>query len=368
MKFFPLLFSICFVVSSSSLLDSAPAPRKPGLSEKEYTFPGTGFFVKDRTPYPENEAKRWFLEANKLQKAGSLRKALGLYEKFSKRRSDAMVTLQGEKIKIGPESLYRASILRERKGDWQKGFEHLRLIAKAYTDYDFERVAESLMRLAERLAKDDLPRKWGIFPRFRSGSQDRIRLDEIANLARGPRFAPRALMALAEIALRDDKEEEAVDALERIVNLYPENYMAEKAYFMLAKVYEERVSGPAYDQGSTLKALNFYEDYLILYAKPPPQSIHEDVKSFKSRLQASKERFASAEEGRNKMRQTLAESKLEVAQYIEKYGKYFLVRWRELGNRPALQFYNEAINSAPESDAARIAEKKVVELRAIDEK
>jgi len=68
------------------------------------------------------------------------------------------------------------------------------------------------------------------------------------------------------------------------------------------------------------------------------------------------------------MRQTLAESKLEVAQYIEKYGKYFLVRWRELGNRPALQFYNEAINSAPESDAARIAEKKVVELRAIDEK
>ena len=368
MKFFSLLFSICFVVSFSSLLDSAPPPRKPGLSEKEYTFPGTGFFVKDRTPYPENEAKRWFLEANKLQKAGSLRKALGLYEKFSKRRSDTIVTLQGERIKIGPESLYRASILRERKGDWQKGFEHLRLIAQAYTDYDFERVAESLMRLAERLAKDDLPRKWGVFPRFRSGSQDRIRLDEIANLARGPRFAPRALMALAEIALRDDKEEEAVDALERIVNLYPENYMAEKAYFMLAKFYEERVSGPAYDQGSTLKALNFYEDYLILYAKPPPQSIHEDVKSFKVRVQASKERFASAEEGRNKMRQTLAESKLEVAQYIEKYGKYFLVRWRELGNRPALQFYNEAINSAPESEAARIAEKKVVELRAIDEK
>lgn len=368
MKFSSFIFSICFVVSSSSLLESAPASRIPGVSDKEYTFPGTGFFVKDRTPYPESDAKNWFLEANKLQQAGSLRKALGLYEKFSKRRSDAMVTVKGEQIKVGPESLYRASILRERKGDWQKGFEHLRLIAQAYTDYDFERVAESLMRLAERLAKDDLPRKWGVFPRFRSGSQDRIRLDEIANLARGPRFAPRALMALAEIALKDDKEEEAVDALERIVNLYPENYIAEKAYFMLAKFYESRVSGPAYDQGSTLKALNFYEDYLILYAKPPAQSIHEDVKSFKARVQASKERFSSAEDGRNKMRQTLAESKLEVAQYIEKYGKYFLVRWRELGNRPALQFYNEAINSAPESDAARIAEKKVVELRAIDEK
>ena len=64
-----------------------------------------------------------------------------------------------------------------------------------------------------------------------------------------------------------------------------------------------------------------------------------------------------AEDGRNEMRQVLATSKLEVARYMEKYGKYFLVRWQELGNRPALQFYNEAINSAPESEAARIAEK-----------
>ena len=68
------------------------------------------------------------------------------------------------------------------------------------------------------------------------------------------------------------------------------------------------------------------------------------------------------------MRQTLAESKLEVARYVERYGKYFLVRWKELGNQPALQFYNEAIDSAPESEAARIAEKKVAELRAADDK
>ena len=67
------------------------------------------------------------------------------------------------------------------------------------------------------------------------------------------------------------------------------------------------------------------------------------------------------------MRQVLATSKLEVARYMEKYGKYFLVRWQELGNRPALQFYNEAINSAPESEAARIAEKKVAELRAAND-
>ncbi len=127
------------------------------------------------------------------------------------------------------------------------------------------------------------------------------------------------------------------------------------------------MAGPAYDQGSTLKALNFYEDYLILYATPPPQSLHESKEAYQLRLKEAGERSSMAENGRNEMRQTLATSKLEVAQYVEKYGKYFLVRWRELGNRPALQFYNEAINSAPESEAARLAEKKVAELRAKDE-
>ena len=113
--------------------------------------------------------------------------------------------------------------------------------------------------------------------------------------------------------------------------------------------------------------MKFYEDYLILYATPPPQSPHESKEAYQLRLKEAGERSSMAENGRNEMRQTLAASKLEVAQYVEKYGKYFLVRWRELGNRPALQFYNEAINSAPESEAARLAEKKVAELRAKDE-
>ena len=66
------------------------------------------------------------------------------------------------------------------------------------------------MRVSERLAKDKLPRKWGVIPRFRSGTQDRSRLNQIAGLARGPRFAPRALMALAEISIKDDKTDEGV--------------------------------------------------------------------------------------------------------------------------------------------------------------
>ncbi len=362
-----IIISFTLVFSLGTLWSVSPGSRSARGNasnlEKEYLFPGTGFFKKNRDPIEDAQAKEFFLSAEKAESQDDSREALSIYEKFAKRRSDFRITRNGTEIQIGPESLYRAAGLREKSGDWQKAFEHLRLIAEAYTDYDFERVAESLMRIAERLAREKLPRKWGVVPRFRSGTQDRLRLNQIAGLARGPRFAPRALMALAEIAQKDGQVDEALDALERLTNLYPDNYLCEEAYFILAKIFEDRVAGPSYDQGSTLKALNFYEDYLILFAKAPAQSKHELLADYKNRLEESKERTLLAEEGRKKMREILSASKLEVGQYVEKFGKYYLTNWKELGNRPALQFYNEAITTAPESDAARKAEVKVAELR-----
>ena len=92
------------------------------------------------------------------------------------------------------------------------------------------------------MAVEKLPKKWGFLPRFRSGDEDRRRLNQIADLARGPRFAPRALIVLSEIALKDGKEEDAVDALERLINYYPDNHLCEKAYFQLGQIYQQRVS------------------------------------------------------------------------------------------------------------------------------
>ena len=367
MNKFKIIISFSLIFSIGTLWSVSPGGRSmrgnTSSVDKEYLFPGTGLFKKNRDPIEDSQAREFFFAAEKAESEDDAREALSIYENFAKRRCDFRIIRDSSEIQIGPESLFRAAGLREKNGDWQKAFEHLRLIAEAYTDYDFERVAESLMRIAEKLAREKLPRKWGVLPRFRSGSQDRLRLNQIAGLARGPRFAPRALMALAEIAQKDGQVDEALDALERLTNLYPDNYLCEEAYFILAQIFENRVAGPSYDQGSTLKALNFYEDYLILFAKAPEQSKHELLSDYNKRLLESKERTQLAEEGRKKMREILSASKLEVGQYVEKYGKYYLTNWKELGNRPALQFYNEAITTAPESEAAREAERKVAELR-----
>ena len=52
----------------------------------------------------------------------------------------------------------------------------------------------------------------------------------------------------------------------------------------MAEIYRGRVTGPSYDQGSTLKALNFYEDYLILYESPPSINKYRLLNTKPSRL------------------------------------------------------------------------------------
>ena len=106
---------------------------------------------------------------------------------------------------------------------------------------------------------------------------------------------------------------------------------------------------------------------MILYANPPAQNANETSTDYQARVDETILRKSDAEEGRREMREILAASKVEVGEYVEKYGKFYLTRWRELGDGPAIQFYNEAITTAPESSAARKAEKNIARLRSTNE-
>ena len=78
-KFLLLVVSLFF-----TSVDGFTAPRKPASVEKEYIFPGTGFFVKNRDPYPDKEAQQWFIDANRLQKEGKLVKPSTFTRSFPK--------------------------------------------------------------------------------------------------------------------------------------------------------------------------------------------------------------------------------------------------------------------------------------------
>ena len=74
MKFYITRTSLLFIFSILMTLSAVGNPRSNRNTdeEKKHLFPGTGFFIKNRNPYENEEAKEWFIEALKLQKEGCL--------------------------------------------------------------------------------------------------------------------------------------------------------------------------------------------------------------------------------------------------------------------------------------------------------
>ena len=66
------------------------------------------------------------------------------------------------------------------------------------------------------------------------------------------------------------------------------------------------------------------------------------------------------------MTEMLALSKLELGEYVEKYGRYFMSNWQglaETGDNPALRFYYDAEDVDRDSEAGREARKRIDALK-----
>ena len=62
------------------------------------------------------DSQKMVFEAHtKVRKEGDSGEALSIYEKFTKRRSDASINTKQGIVLVGPESLYRAALIREQK-------------------------------------------------------------------------------------------------------------------------------------------------------------------------------------------------------------------------------------------------------------
>jgi len=329
--------------------------------ERNDLFPGTGFWVKNRLPFEDQEARQWFQAGIQLERDGESKKALKIYKKFTKRRTDLIINFEGNEVLIGPEAIYRASLISEKLGDWKVAFNYLELIAKAYVLYDFDRIADSLIRIAEKIATQPLPKKWGFLPRLSSDSENFGRFKKIVEVAKGPKYAPRALMVLSNLALKHGKQEDAIEALEKITNFYPDHFLSEEALFMLAEIYQTKINGSSYDQSITKKTRDYYELYLSLHDSTPRIAPSETDHEFQKRENAWNERRKLATKQISFLKEQLALSQIEMGEYVEKYGKYFLVNWKELGHGPARNFYYNAKNY-PGTKAAKLADKKIKAL------
>jgi len=234
------------------------------------------------------------------------------------------------------EALFLRGRIFMTKERWVKAFDAFQRVVDEHPDYEnFDRVLGSQFDCATALMEGARGRIFGVIPGFRQYGVAAKQFGQIVQSAPYSNYAPLALMNIAIVSETRNQPEEAIDALDRLINNYPQSMLAPDAYYNMAQIYSSLVKGYEYDQGSTRQAISYYEDFLVLF----PQS------NYTGEVEANLE----------KMENLLASSRLNLGDF------YYLYR---NNNTAALVFYNEAITIAPESDAAEEARDRIEDIEA----
>ena len=275
-----------------------------------------------------NEIAESLLETAKAKyAAGKLRAAKRTLKKIIKEHSASPAA--GEALTIRAR-IYMAKSL------WIKGFDDLQKVVTKHANYEkFDRVIADQFDCATALMEGARGRILWIFPGFKQYGTSAKQFEQIVRNAPYSDYAPLALMNIALVSEQINEPEEAIDALDRLINYYPQNMLAPDAYYNLAQTYSYLVQGYEYDQGSTRRAISYYEDFLILF---PSSHLTGEV-----------------EANLRNMENLLASSRLNLGDF------YYYFR---NNNTAALVFYNEAITIEPDSEAAAEARLRIADIES----
>ncbi|MGF1449137.1 MAG: tetratricopeptide repeat protein [Opitutales bacterium] len=320
-------FWICFCLT---LLAAASLPLSL-YARLDYS-PETGWYDTEgpirSSLSPEDQAKALELmnEAAIRQAQGNLGGAITRYRRVAKRYPESI---------FAPEARLQTGRLYLQRNQFEKGFREFAEILGRYPEYPkFQEVIAGQYAIAERMARGERPRLWGVIPGFRNYPDALNYYERVVNNAPYGETAPRALLEQARLAKRQDEPAITIDALDRIINLYPESAEAPDAYLMLADTFAAQVKGPYYDQGPTREAISYYRDFLILFPR------HREA--------------SGAESDLSRMRNVKAGSQYLMGEF------YYKKRDNPIA---ALSFYNAAITVDPESDFAARAREAIEKIR-----
>ena len=264
--------------------------------------------------------------ARAAEEAGHNRRALRLYKRVAKDYNKSI---------YGPEAYYRCAQIRLAQRNYAKAFDAYQVIVGQYPNYEkFNEVIAEQYRIASAIA-DGARRRWlwGLMPGFPKRERAIVYFEYV--VANGPYsdYAPLALMRIAQLHKRFRSKIEAVDALDRMINFYPESILTPDAYLRMAQVQASLVDGPEYDQFSAKESATYFQDFLIIFPKDPG--------------------VGSAEKGLDEMKTELAMSKMKLAEFYH-YKRHNYIA--------AKIFYNEAITTYPNSAVADKAKARLEKI------
>jgi outer membrane protein assembly factor BamD len=280
------------------------------------------------TPQEQTLASQEFYEkALAADRAGRERQALRLYRKIFKRYPASDFTAQ---------SLFNSGVILYERRSWRKAFSAFQVILALHPDFPrFNDIVDYQFKIALALAEGENVRLLFVIP-YKAMNRSIDYFEVIVRNAPYSEAAPLALMNVALMHQYKGQTAEAIDALDRLINLYPSSLIADDAYLSLAETFADLVQGPDYDQGATREAISYFEDFLILFSNSVDA--------------------ARAEEGLAEMEDVYARSKLTIGTYYFRYRGWF---------QAAEIFFNETITIAPDSPSAATARDYLARIEAI---
>lgn len=267
-------------------------------------------------------AKALMDTGRRAEEGGEERKAMKAYNRVIKKYPSSV---------FAPEALYRTASFHEQNRRFTKAFRNLQAIVAQHPAYPrFNEVLGAQYRIADKLAKGSRPRYFGLIPGFKQKAKGLEFYEVIVFNAPYSEYSPIALMNAATGYSESGDRDGAIDALDRMINNYPDSFLTSDAYLQLAQAQASITQGPPYDQASTQLALTYFQDYLILYPGEADATVASD--------------------GFSDARTMLAESKMTMGDFYYKYRSNFTA---------AKVFYNEAITIFPDSPTAERARLKL---------
>jgi outer membrane protein assembly factor BamD len=267
-------------------------------------------------------------DARRSEENGSKRSAVRAYQSVAKKYPNSI---------YAPEALSRSAHLQLTRKEYTKAFEDFQGVVGRYPNTKrFNEIIGEQYRIASALLDGARPRMlWGLLPGFTARDKALEYFETILANAPYSDYAPLSLMNIARGHQKLKQTEDAIDALDRMINNYPQSLLAPDAYLKLGQTHATLVDGPYYDQASTKEAMTYFTDFMLLF--PSDTGV------------------AAAEKGLDGMKTMLAESKMKIGDF------YF---YRRDNYTAAKVFYNEAITAYPESPIAGRAKARLVDVEA----
>lgn len=296
----------------------------PSYAEVVYRA-GEGWSASEEESGPtEATASAQLRKGEDLENSGEKKKALGAYKQVVRQWPNAGAALNAQ---------IRVAELNLALGDPEKAFDAYGKYISTYpTGQEFEKAVEGQYNIAVSFLEGQRRKVFGV-KTFSSMQRAQEMFGQILKNAPYSRWAALSQYNVGRSLEKQTKFDEAVAAYQATVDRYPADEIAADAQYQIGYINFSLARNGSNDQAARNKAREAYEDFILRFPKS--------------------EKVAQAEANIKLLGEVDVKKTLGVAEFYEKTRNY----------KAAAIYYDEVIRSAPNSDEAKTAQKRLDNLR-----